>query len=193
MLKQKLMVILLAAFFASCSNDTKTSTSETTKDSTSEQKTTTATPANGPHANIKLVITGGDMAGTYEAVCRESCCSFGVAGDKTFGTQYSEEGKGPKELSSVQMIVNDVTGNKTTSEFLVTFSFGELFGANSKSFSINTQKGKNDGSGTLNLEYSPDKASVHIEGKTKDGAGLNLEMECHHVATMESIMKEAQK
>ncbi|HEY9362713.1 MAG TPA: hypothetical protein VIQ00_05595 [Chitinophagaceae bacterium] len=193
MLKQKLMVILLAAFFASCSNDNKTAGSENTKDSLSEQETTTTAPVSGPHANIKLVITGGEMAGTYEAVCRESCCSFGIAGDKTFGTQYSEEGKGPKELSSVQMIVNDVTGNKTTDEFTVTFSFGELFGADSKSFTINTAKGHNDGSGTLSLEYAADKASVHLQGKTKDGIGLNLEMECHRVATMESIMKEAQK
>lgn len=193
MLKQKLIVILLVAFFAGCSNDNKTAGSETTKDSSGKQETTTAAPLSGPHANIKLVITGGEMAGTYEAVCQESCCSFGIAGDKTFGTQYSVEGKGPKELSSVQMIVNDVTGNKTTTEFTVTFSFGELFTAESKSFTINTAGGHNDGAGTLNLEYAADKATVHIEGKTKDGIGLNLDMECHRVATMESIMKEAQK
>jgi hypothetical protein len=131
------------------------------------------------------------MAGTYDAVCTEACCSYGIAGDKTFGNQYSATGKGPKELSSVQLIVDDVTGNKSTKEFFLTVSFGELFTKDSKSFTINTRNDNAKGSGTLELQYSGEKAEVHIKGTSKEGAQIDLQMECNKMVTPENILKEA--
>jgi hypothetical protein len=104
-----------------------------------------------------------------------------------FGNQYSETGKAPKELSSVQLIVDDVTGNKSTKEFLVTVSFGELFGKDSKSFNIDTRKGNQKGSGTLDLQYGGEKAVVSIKGVSAEGPSIDLKMECSKVLTMQNI------
>ena len=143
-------------------------------------------------ADIKLVVSGGDNAGTYNTVCRDACCSFAIAGEKTFGNQYSETGKGANELSSVQLVVENVTSGstKTTNEFLVTVSFGELFGENSKTYTINTQKGKGEGSGTVTVQYANDKAHVTLKGKTKEGVELDLDMECHKVINPNNLTEE---
>lgn len=175
-------IILLA----SCNNSGTTTSSTKTNDSTGTTKAA-ASNESSAKSTINVTITGGDMNGTYNAVCKEGCCSWGIAGDKVFGNQYSETGKGPKELSSVQLIVDDVTGNKSTKEFTLTVSFGELFGKDSKSFNIDTRKGKNSGSGTLDLQYSGDKATVTIKGTSAEGPAIDLKMECNKVMTPNNI------
>jgi hypothetical protein len=127
------------------------------------------------------------MAGSYTATCKNSCCSWGIAGENVFGNQYSETGKGPKELSSVQLIVDNVKGNVTTKEFTLTVSFGELFGKDSKSFNVDTRKGRTQGSGTLDLQYSGDKATVSIKGVTAEGPSIDLKMECNKVMTTKNL------
>lgn len=169
-------ILLLTA----CNNSGKTADESKTTDSTTATKTF-ASNESAPRSTINVTITGGDMNGSYNAVCNEGCCSWGIAGDKVFGNQYSETGKGAKELSSVQLIVDDVTGNKSTKEFTLTVSFGELFGKDSKSFNIDTRGGKNKGSGTLDLQYSGDKATVTIKGTSAEGPAIDLKMECNKV------------
>src|SRR5918993_6113732 len=138
--KPTICALAIFLFLSACNSnkDEKTSSDTTPK---TEQTTTNNTSADkSKRATINVTITGGDMAGTYSAVCTDACCSWGIAGDNVFGNQYSENGKNPKELSSVQLIVDDVKqGNKSTTEFTTTISFGELFGANSKSFNIDTR------------------------------------------------------
>lgn len=174
-----------AAFFALAScNDNKEESSELDAPATNTEAPTdnTASEKQEDRATINVTLSGaGDMDGSYSAICRDACCSWGIAGDKVFGNQYSETGKGPKELSSVQLIVDDVDGNKSTREFTVTVSFGELFGENSKSYNINTRDGRSEGSGTLDLQYSGDKATVTIKGTSKEGATIDLKMECHKI------------
>lgn len=127
------------------------------------------------------------MAGIYSAICKDACCSWGIAGNNVFGNQFSETGKGPKELSSVQLIVDDVTGNKSTNEFTLTVGFGELFGKDSKSFNIDTRNGHKKGSGTLDLQYSGDKATVSIKGVSAEGPSIDLKMECNKITTMKNL------
>lgn len=166
---------------ASCNNNSGKSSESATSDSATETKTTNSTDGSAVRSTINVTITGGDMNGNYTADCKEACCSWGIAGDKVFGNQYSETGKGPKELSSVQLIVDDVTGNKSTKEFTLTVGFGELFGKDSKSFNIDTRNGKNKGSGDLDLQYSGDKAVVTIKGVSAEGPSIDLKMECNKV------------
>ena len=140
------IAVLSFIFLVACNSNDKTTT-DTSKDSvTTETSDTRSTTTGDVRANIQVTLTGGDMAGTYTPDCRDACCSWGIAGEKVFGNQYSETGKGEKELSSVQLVIDDVTtGNsKTTNEFMVTVSFGELFAENAKSFNINTTKGRNE-------------------------------------------------
>ena len=184
MLKKLFLMSAATFMLMSCGDSTSQDQAKETNESSSDAKETTNANAGGEGANIKLVITGGDMAGTYTASCKTTCCSHGIAGENVFGTQYSEEGKGPNELSSVQLMIGDVTGDKTTDEFLVTVSFGELFGANTKSYTIQTSNFysnsfKKQGSGTVDLKYSKPKSTVKLKGKTADNVELDLTIECH--------------
>ena len=187
MLHKKLFFLGLAAFFvlASCNNNKEENSEVETPAATTEASAdnTAASEKLEDRATINITLSGaGDMDGSYSAICRDACCSWGIAGDKVFGNQYSETGKGPKELSSVQLVVDDVEeGNKSTKEFMVTVSFGELFGKDSKSYNINTRDGRSEGSGNLELEYSGSKATVTIKGTSKEGATIDLKMECHKI------------
>ena len=185
--KKSLLIGFTAiVLLASCNNSGKATNASKTTDSSG---TITTSSPNEPVAKstINVTITGGDLDGSYTAVCKEGCCSWGIAGDKVFGNQYSETGKGPKELSSVQLIVDDVTGNKSTKEFTLTVGFGELFGKDSKSFNIDTKKGNNKGSGTLDLQYSDDKATVTIKGTSAEGPAIDLKMECNKVMNPNNV------
>jgi hypothetical protein len=186
--KKSLLIGFTAiVLLASCNNNGKTTDASKTTDSTGTTTTTSASNQSNAKSTINVTITGGDMNGTYTAVCKEGCCSWGIAGDKVFGNQYSETGKGAKELSSVQLIVDDVTGNKSTKEFTLTVGFGELFGKDSKSFNIDTRKGNSKGSGTLDLQYSGDKATVTIKGTSAEGPAIDLTMECNKVMNPNNI------
>lgn len=187
-MRNKKLLFGLAAIIllASCNNNGKTDATKTS-DSAMDAKTPTVKNESDVRSTINVTITGGDMNGAYTAVCKEGCCSWGIAGDKVFGNQYSETGKKANKLSSVQLIVDDVTGNKSTKEFTLTVGFGELFGKDSKSFNIDTREGKNKGSGTLDLQYSGDKATVTIKGTSAEGPAIDLKMECNKVMTPNNL------
>lgn len=178
--------LVLAMLGFACSGDNKT-TSETAAQageaiSVQDESDNAADAGSETHGEIRLVMTGGDMAGTYEAVCREACCSYGLAGEETFGMQYSETGKAEKELSSVQMIVEGASDDVNTEHFLVTISFGELFGGNSKSFTIDTRKDwEKRGSGTIDIDYSGKTATVKLKGKTAEGVEVALDIKCSSI------------
>jgi hypothetical protein len=188
--KTLLYVCTALIMLASCNNESK-ETETTSKDSTNANTTdeNSIDKANMPvMANINVTITGGEMAGTYTASCKEGCCSWGIAGEKIFGNQYSETGKSLKELSSVQLVVDDVTstGKKTTNEFLLTVGFGELFSdTNGRSLNIDTKRNK--GSGTVELDYQGDKAFVTIKGTSAEGPTIDLKMECTKVVDPKNL------
>ena len=190
-LKNLLYAMIAFMLITSCNN----SNQPNPKASSSSDSATASTSATQPastntgteKAGINVRITGGDMAGSYSATCKEGCCSWGIAGDNIFGNQYSETGKGPKELSSVQLIVDNVKGNTSTKEFTLTVSFGELFSDKGRSFNIDTRGGRNKGSGSLDLQYSGDKATVTIKGVSGEGPSIDLKMECNKVMTTKNI------
>lgn len=186
--KKSLLIGFTAIILLASCNNSNGKTSDGSKASDSaDTKTTSSQSGSEARSNINVTISGGDMNGTYTAVCKEGCCSWGIAGDNVFGNQYSETGKGPKELSSVQLIVDDVKGNKFTKEFTLTVGFGELFGKDSKSFNINTRDGKKQGSGTLDLQYSGDKATVTVKGVSAEGPAIDLTMQCNKVMTQSNM------
>ncbi|QKG51387.1 hypothetical protein [Hymenobacter sp. BRD67] len=99
----------------------------------------------------------------------EGGASYGFAGKGQFGNQYSENGKKPNELSSVQLVVDDVKGDKTTtSGFQTTISFGPLL--SSYSLNVNTLRdaSRPEGKGQLSLKYNGGKgpAITHLTGET---------------------------
>jgi hypothetical protein len=183
--------LLVFVILSGCSDETKPA------DETPEATSSGAGAASGSsdkkeRASIKVVLTGGELAGTYNATCRDACCSYGIAEKTTFGNQYSETGKGEKDLSSVQLIVDDVTGDKSTGEFLVTVTIGDFLNPKSTSYTIDTRKKADDkkGTGNIDLKYSNNKATVKLVGKTEDGVGIELDMECFRVITPTTLTEE---
>ena len=180
----QLLPIALAIFIltVSCNGKNEKSANNSSSSDSTQATASTETNASSGKETINVIITGGDMNGTYSATCKEGCCSWGIAGENVFGNQYSETGKGSKELSSVQLIVDDVKqGSTSTKEFTLTVSFGELLSKDSKSFNINTRKGNKKGSGTLDLQYSGNKATVTIKGVSAEGPSVDLTMQCSNV------------
>jgi hypothetical protein len=190
-----LSLLCLTAFLllASCNDGRDKSAGKDSQDSTGQASSSgedVPKKTGDVRATMNVTITGGDMNGTYSASCRDACCSWGIAGENVFGNQFSETGKGARELSSVQLIVDDVTGNKSSSEFTLTVSFGELFSASGKSFNIDTRKGKKEETGQVDLQYSGEKATVSIKGVSKEGPAIDLKMECNKVMTMNNLMDQ---
>ena len=188
MSKKYLFLFLAPALLLLACGSNKNEATAETKDSASAPSEQSSNVNKAALSNIKVTIKNGEMAGTYEAVCKEGCTSYGIAGEKILGNQYSETGKGPKELSSVQLVVNDVTGDKKTNNFTLTVGFGDLMSTKYTSYNINTNNGTtNDGSGTADIKYSSDKAVVHVTGNTKDGVGLDVLIDANKVVTMGNI------
>lgn len=190
MQNKKLLPLAAALMLLAACNANNNAPNTPATDSPKTETTPSQSNASEVRSNINVAITGGDMNGTYTAVCRDACCSWGIAGDKVFGNQYSETGKGQKELSSVQLIVDDVTGDKSTGEFTLTVGFGELFGKDSKTFNIDTRNGHKKGSGTLDLQYSGEKAVVSIKGTSAEGPAIDLKMECNKVMNPNNLLSQ---
>ena len=190
MLKKQLFLFCIAGLLLCACGENTSGGASTTNDSTSNPKSASPSSKNEVRSTIKVTIKSGELAGTYEADCREGCTSYGIAGEKVFGNQYSEMGKGPKELSSVQLVVDNVTGDKQTKEFLMTISFGELFTSKGTSYNINTRNEKKDGSGSLDLKYSGSKATVKINGTTKEGIEVDVLIDAHKVITVDNLVEQ---
>jgi hypothetical protein len=189
MLKTQFFIFCTSAIlFVACGENKKSAETATSGDSNATVKTDNNASSNEPvKSNIKVTIKDGPMAGTYEAECREGCTSYGLAGEKVLGNQYSETNKGPKELSSVQLIVDDVAGDKQTKEFTLTVSLGDWVNNKGTNFNINTRNGKTEGSGTADIKYGGEKAKVKITGRSKEGPELEVEIDANKLVTANNL------
>ena len=177
------VAILLTACGSNSTNNSAAASSDTAKTASTQSPASSTS-----NTSITVTLSGGNMDGTYTASC-DGCCSYGIAGDHVFGTQYSETGKKDKELSSVQLIVNNVNpGHTSTKSFTLTIGFGDLMASAGKSFNINTN-GQSRGSGTVDIDYSDNKAAVVIKGTSAEGAAIDLKMDCGKITTINNIGK----
>ncbi len=172
------LFLVVAALIVSC-NSSSTKADNTSPDNAAVQPASATD--NGKGTEITVNLTGGSNAGTYKVSSKESTCSMGLTGEKSFGNQYSETGKGEKELSSVQMIADNYgEAKKGTSNFNVQFGFGSL--VNGSSYSLNPNK--NSGSGKLTITENGSAKIATVEGKTKDGVGIKAVITCKTVQRM---------
>lgn len=134
--------------------------------------------AAGPvKTRIVLDVTGGAHAGHYEVSSTKTTCSYGLAGDGSWGNQYSETGKADNMLSSVQLIVPDAKGAANgTHDFRVTVGFGALL--QGKDFTVNPP---NEGSGTVTVKDQGTHGTVEIDGRTPDGVAVKGTITCDDV------------
>jgi hypothetical protein len=148
----------------------------------------------GTATTIHLVVTGGPHAGTYEAKSENLTCTYGFAGKGSWGNQYSVQGKGANEFSSLQLIVPDTKDAADgTDKFLITAGFGELMKPSWSEHTINTGASlsgvsddvKKEGSGTITIEDKGKTGKVSFKGKTKDNVGLEGTIDCHQLMRSE--------
>jgi hypothetical protein len=157
-----------------------------TPEATTEATTGGGGGAGGPSvADIKVTLTGGPDAGTYEAHPTEVSCSYGLAGDPdSWGNQYSTSDKSVK-FSSLQLIVPSTKAAASgTKEVLMTITIGEIFKGHD--YEIDTTKGKTgDGTGTATIQTTPDHktGTVTVKGTTKDNVGIDATIQCNQVFT----------
>ncbi len=180
---KKVITIFFAVILISC-NNSNSAKAETTAPSKTKAPSTESTRGG---SKITVKITGGANAGTYTATSTETTCSMGLTGDKSFGNQYSVNGKSDKEFSSLQLIVDDYDAAKAgTDKFLITVEFGKLLMGTS--YTIDTQSDDaKKGSGHLTIKESGNEKTVTIEGKTEDGVEISATLVCDAVMTADGV------
>jgi hypothetical protein len=138
---------------------------------------------------MTVTLTGGANAGSYTANSPEATCSRGLTGSNSFGNQYSARNKSDKELSSLQLIVDDYdAARRGTDQFYVKIAFGKVLMGNKYEIngSTNSMAGPKQGKGRLTLTESGGKKTVVIEGETKDGVKVKATLTCFKTMTMKN-------
>ena len=126
---------------------------------------------------VHLEVTGGKHAGTYDAQMKDGGCSYGLAGDGSWGNQFSIDTKDPNQFSSLQLIVpNAKAASSGTSKFQLTAGFGPIFGDGATSYDVNTSNSK--GSGKVTVDDKGSTGKVTFDAKTADGVGLKGTIDC---------------
>lgn len=140
--------------------------------------------ANAPKGTVHLVVSGGPLAGTYDAKMTDGGCSYGLTGAGSWGNQFSTSTNDPKAFTSLQLIVPDAkAAARGTSAFQMTAGFGPLFGKGSTSYDVNTRADASTktGSGTVTVDDKGSTGHVMFDAKTADGVGLKGTIECASV------------
>lgn len=130
---------------------------------------------------VKVKITGGPNAGSYEASTESGGCSAGYTGPGSWGNQLSSaKDKDPKKFNSLQLIVPDAKKAASgTHDFMVSVGFGPLL-HRSAEYKVDTMK--KSGSGTVTVKDQGKTALVTIDATTADGVKIAAEIDCKEVA-----------
>jgi hypothetical protein len=137
---------------------------------------------------IKVVITGGPNAGTYNLTSDKTTCTRNATGINSFGNQYStREATG---LTSVQLIISDAqkAGSGGTSDCYASVRFGKIIGGTKYEFGkLPASLWGEDagGKGMASLAGSGNSTTSTIEGTTKAGIKLQITIQCKSVLDLE--------
>ena len=136
---------------------------------------------------IKVVITGGPNAGTYNVSSTETTCSRGATGANSFGNQYST--RAAQGLTSVQLIISDAkkAASGGTADCYLSVRFGKLIGGTKYEFGklpASFNGGDSGGKGMATLSGSGNATTSTIEGTTKAGVKLQVTIQCRSVMDM---------
>lgn len=169
-----LAAVAAALLVASCSGGAgKSSGKDTGRVDTRKGGTVTET--------VKVTLTGGPDAGTFEAQARDAGCSYGLTGPDSWGNQYSDNTV-TTGLSSLQLIVPSTKAAAAgTDKFLTTVTIGKLL--EGRSYEIETRDGelKPGGSGTVTVKDSGNTGTVSITGTTKNNVKIDATITCNNV------------
>lgn len=174
--------LTVISFVAACSS--KEGATADSSDAATNAAASADAPAGAAKGRIHLEVSGGANAGTYDVEMKDAGCSYGLAGEKAWGNQYSIDTTDPKQFSSLQMIVPDAKAAANgTSNFQMTVQFGPLFGNGGHSYDVNTRPdaSKKGGSGTVTVQDQGNTGKVTFDAKTSNGVGLKGTIDCQSV------------
>lgn len=172
----------LITFVAACSSK-ESATADSTGTSAGSASASSAS-SGASKGKIHLEVSSGANAGTYDVEMKDAGCSYGLAGEKAWGNQYSIDTSDPKQFSSLQMVVPDAKAAANgTSEFQMTVQFGPLFGNGGASYDVSTRPGaaRKGGSGTVTVQDQGNTGKVTFDAKTAEGVGLKGTIDCESV------------
>ena len=136
--------------------------------------------------SVHVVVTGGPMAGTYDATTAKGGCSTGANGPGSWGNAFSNVKAGPKDIGALSLIVPDAKAAAAgTRQFFMQLRFGSILQQN-VAYTIETRPAEKalQGEGTVKVSDAGATAKVTIDGKTKDGIGVTATIDCKSVTRM---------
>lgn len=133
------------------------------------------TASAGPATEIRLEVTGGAFAGTYDTISERATCSEDLVGAGAWGNQFFEPEQ--EGLQSLQLIVPDAeSAAGGTGEFNVSVR------VNGETYTVETRPDRTpQGSGTVTVDRSASPAKVELDVQTADGVALRSMITCHEV------------
>jgi hypothetical protein len=141
-------------------------------------------PAEGVRETVHLVVVGGPNAGTYDAQTSEGGCSYGLAGQGSWGNALSLTNPDPKKLSSLDLIVPNASAAAAGArQFLIIVGFGS-FNPSVGYYQVDTRtedRHTPSGSGTVTVEDRGNTATVTFSAQTSAGVKLEGKIECRSV------------
>ena len=133
--------------------------------------------------SVHVVVTGGPMAGTYDASATKGGCSSGANGPGSWGNAFTNVKAGPKDVGALSLIVPDAkAAAKGSTQFFMQLRFGSILQQN-VSYVIETRPAEKSlqGQGTVIVTDGGLTGKVRIEGKTQDGIGVTATIDCKSV------------
>jgi hypothetical protein len=175
------ILLVLAATLAACgTTGVDTSSDPTPTHSPTPAASAASSTSADAVGSIHAEIRGGPLVGMYDAESDTPLCTSGLAGDGSFGVQYSlDRAEG---LSHLELLIPVAALASTgTDEFTASIGFGPLVGGTT--FELDPVAG--GGTGTVQLDYDGgNSATVSLQGETGDGIGINVEIECRQVVQL---------
>ena len=175
--RRALATLVIASLAVGCAKKDADSGAEAKADASGSTVDVTDALNTAVKGKVHLEVTGGKNAGTYDAEMKDGGCSYGLAGEGSWGNQFSIDTKDAKQFSSLQLIVpNAKAAAGGTSKFQLTAGFGPIFGDGATSYDVNTSDRK--GSGKVTVDDKGSTGTVTFDAKTADGVGLKGTIDC---------------
>jgi hypothetical protein len=136
---------------------------------------------------VHVVVTGGAMAGTYDASETKGGCSTGANGPGSWGNAFSNTKAAEREVGALSLIVPSAKAAAAgTKEFYMQVRFGPIMGKN-VAYDVETRAGqaKPTGAGLVTVADAGATAKVTINAKTADGVGIQATIDCKSVIRMD--------
>jgi hypothetical protein len=115
--------------------------------------------------SVHVVITGGPLAGTYDATATRGGCSTGANGPGSWGNAFSNPKATPKEIGALSLIVPDANAAAAGSrQFLMQLRIGSILGQN-VAYTIDTRPTEKNlqGEGIVKVADGGTSGKVTIE------------------------------